>query len=391
MNRRVSIGQLLGTAFTLVAGLMMFDHARAAESEEDQDYYVYVGTYTGRTGSEGIYRLKLDGETGELTRLGVAPGIENPSFLAIHPSKKFLYAVSKHAGSGGVAAFSIDSQDGSLKQLNEQSSEGEGPCHLTVDATGGYVLVANYGSGSVACLPIDEDGRLREASSSIQHQGSSVDPKRQTQPRAHSINLDAANRFALAADLGLDQVLVYAFDDQRGTLTPHDPPFARVDAGAGPRHFSFHPSGKFAYVINEMALTVTAFAYDAEQGVLTTLQTISTLPDEDRDQPGLSTAEVLVHPSGKFLYGSNRGHDSIVVYEIDPATGKLTYVENVKTQGKTPRNFALDPAGKFLLAENQNSNTIVVFRIDPATGRLSPTGHTADVPSPVCIRMLPMK
>ncbi|MEO8498619.1 MAG: lactonase family protein, partial [Planctomycetota bacterium] len=289
----------------------------------------------------------------------------------------------------GVTAFAINPKDGSLTKLNEKSSGGAGPCHLVVDATGKNVLVANYGGGSVACLPINTDGTLEDATSFIQHAGSSADPQRQKEPHGHSINVSPDNKFALAADLGLDKVLIYAFDAAQGKLTPNDPAAADVKPGSGPRHFAFHPSGNFAYVINEIALTVTAFKYDAKHGRLTTLQTISTIPDADRDQPGLSTAEVRVHPSGKFLYGSNRGHDTIVAFRINQDTGELTYIENEPTQGKTPRNFFVDPTGTYLLAENQASDSIVVFRINQDTGELEPTGNRIEIPSPVCIRMIP--
>lgn len=392
MRRRHLMGCLL---LGLLSLTLNFQPRASLADEAERDYIVYVGTYTRGGASRGIYRLKLDGATGKLTPLGATGGIENPSFLAIHPSQKYLYAVCEIADfdgkrSGGVAAFKIN-DDHSLTRLNQQPSGGAGPCHLVVDAAGENVLVANYGSGAVACLPIQEDGRLAPPSSVIQHHGSSVNKRRQSAPHAHSINLAPDNRFAFAADLGLDKILVYRFDGEQGKLSPHDPPHVAVPPGSGPRHFDLHPSGEFAYVINEMGMTVTAFAYDAKRGVLKPLQTISTIPAEDRGQPGLSTAEVRVHPSGKFLYGSNRGHDSIVVFRIDPDTGRLTYVENVSTQGKTPRNFYIDPTGAYLLAENQSTDNIVVFRIDPKTGKLAPTGHEVKIPSPVCIRMLPLE
>lgn len=377
----------------LVATIGITNMSQAADQAED--YFVYVGTYTGGK-SKGIYVLKLNIKSGKLTPVSVTEGVVNPSFVAIHPNEKFLYSVGEISNfegkkAGGVSAFAIDPRDGSLKPLNEQSSVGAGPCHLVVDATGKNVLVANYGGGSVACLPIQTDGSLKPASSFIQHKGSSVDSSRQEGPHGHSINLSPDNRFAFAADLGLDQVLVYAFDPQKGKLTPNDPPSASVKPGSGPRHFHFHPSSKFAYVINEMSLTVTAFKYNADKGVLSEIQTISTIPDEDRNQKGLSTAEVRVHPSGKFLYGSNRGHDTIVAYRINQDTGKLTLVENEPTQGKTPRNFFIDPTGTYLLAENQSTDTIVVFRVNQDTGELEPTGNIAEVPSPVCIRMIPVR
>ncbi len=355
--------------------------------------WLYVGTYTGgKSGSEGIYLLELDPQSGKVTNKGAVAKLTNPSFLAIHPGGKFVYAVNEVGdfqgkSTGAVSALAIDPSSGKLTLLNQQSSVGNGPCHLTVDATGKNVLVANYGSGAVACLPIGSDGSLSPASSSIQHEGTGADPGRQQGPHAHSINLDRANRFAFAADLGLDKVLIYKFDADKGTLTPNEPPFAKVAPASGPRHFAFHPDGKFAYVINEMANTVTVFAYDADRGSLDTIQAISTLPDGFKGRS--YTAEVQVHPSGKFVYGSNRGHDSIAIFRVDPANGKLTAAGHQKTLGKNPRNFALDPTGTFLLAENQDSDTVVVFRIDPESGGLTQVGEPIAVPKPVCIRMLP--
>jgi 6-phosphogluconolactonase len=276
-----------------------------------------------------------------------------------------------------------------LTFLNRVSSGGAGPCHLVVDKTGKNVLVVNYGSGSTAVLPLEADGRLKEASSFVQHQGSSIDKKRQQGPHAHSVNLSADNRFAMVADLGLDQVLVYRFDAAKGSITPNEPPFAAVKPGSGPRHFAFHPGGKFAYVINEMASTVTAFTYDAARGVLKETQTITTLP---ADFSGVNhTAEVQVHPSGKFVYGSNRGHNSIAVFTVDVKKGTLTSVEQVSTQGKTPRNFGIDPTGRWLLAANQDTDNVVVFRIDAKTGRLTPTGQVLEVGAPVCVKFVALK
>jgi 6-phosphogluconolactonase len=331
----------------------------------------------------------MDVKSGKLTPLHEVESV-SPSFLALHPSGKFLYAANEIGDfqgekSGAVSAFAVDGATGNLSFLNQQASKGGGPCHLIVDHAGKNVLVANYGGGSVAVLPIAGDGRLGKATGFIQHKGSGATP-RQKAPHAHSINLDAAGRFAFAADLGLDKILIYKFDYAAGTLTPNDPAFAEVAPGSGPRHFAFHPSGKYAYVINEMTRTVTAFAYDAKRGALQSLQTITTVPD---DVTSGSTAEVQVHPSGKFLYGSNRGHDSIAIFKIDADTGKLTAVGHQATQGKTPRNFGIDPTGRYLLAANQGTNTVVVFRIDQETGELKPAGTTIEVPTPVCVKFLP--
>lgn len=352
---------------------------------------VYIGTYT-RGKSKGIYRFELNSRTGKLTPAGVTSGVENPSFLAIHPNGKYLYSANETARfrgrkTGSVAAFRIDPKTGALAKLNERSSGGGGPCHLVVDPQGKNVLVANYGGGSVAVLPLEKDGRLEKASSFVQHTGSSVNPRRQKGPHAHSINVDRGNRFAVAADLGLDKLLVYKFDAGKGTLTANEPAFVATAPGAGPRHFAFHPNGQNAYVINELKLTVTAFDYDPQHGTLTPKQTISTLPKGYKGT-GLSTAEVQVHPSGKFLYGSNRGHNSIAVFRIDQKSGRLAAVEHQPTGGKTPRNFGIDPSGRFLLAANQSSDSVVVFRIDQTTGALTPTGHKVEVPTPVCVKFL---
>jgi 6-phosphogluconolactonase len=353
------------------------------------DILVYFGTYTGAK-SKGIYVSRLDPASGALGPPLLAAETTSPSFLAVRPGGDFLYAaneVGNYEGkaSGSVSAFAIDRRTGMLTALNQQASVGAGPAHLVVDKTGRNVLVANYGGGSVAVLPIDAAGRLQPASAFIQHTGASVNPERQKAPHAHSVNVDPANRFAYVADLGLDKVLVYRFNASDGSLAANDPPFASVQPGAGPRHFAFHPNGRVAYVINEMHCTVTAFVSDAKRGALTAFQTISTLPADQPTLPSYSTAEVQVHPSGKFLYGSNRGHDSIVVFAIDGKTGRLTYVENTPTQGSTPRGFGIDPTGGYLLAANQRSDSVVVFRIDQRTGRLTPTGNTIDVGAPVCV------
>ena len=357
--------------------------------EKAQKLLVYVGTYTGK--SKGIYAFELEGGSGALKPLGLAAAVANPSFLAIHPNRRFVYAVGEldrfqGKKGGAVSAFAIDPKTFKLTLLNQQSSGGDGPCYLIVDRTGKNVLVANYGGGSVAVLPLQEDGRLRPASTFIQHKGSSVDKGRQEAAHAHSINVDVANRFAFAADLGLDKVLIYKFAADKGTLVPNDPPSASVAPGSGPRHFAFTPDGSHAYVINEMKSTVTAFTYDRDSGTLKTIQTVSTLPEGF--QGNNSTAEVQVHPSGKFVYGSNRGHNSIAVFAADAHTGKLTPLGHQSSGGQTPRNFGIDPTGRYLLAANQDSGTIVVFRIDLRTGKLTPTGHKAEVPMAVCVKFV---
>lgn len=360
-------------------------------ASEDKER-IYIGTYAHGP-NEGIFVAELDLSTGVVSVPRLAATAVNPSFLALDPQHKFLYAVAEVSTlgsrkSGGVIAFAVDPTTGKLKRLNEEISQGAGPCHLVVDKTGHNVLVANYDGGTVAVLPIAADGHLKPASTAIKHSGKSVNPERQQAPHAHSINLDAANRFAFAADLGLDKVLVYRFDPTTGTLTPNDPPSVSLAPGSGPRHFAFHPTGRFAYVISELANTITGFWYDADNGTLSKNQTISTLPS---DFKGTSyTAEVVVHPSGKFVYGSNRGHDSIAIFTVDPVSGRLTARGHEPTQGKNPRNFAIDPTGAYLVAANQDSGTVVVFRIDPANGDLKPTGQTLKVPHPVCIKYVPL-
>jgi 6-phosphogluconolactonase len=386
----IGLRSLLLLAVALIHGLRP---ATAADPPENGTLRVYFGTYTGGGKSKGIYLSELDLKSGALTTPKLVAETADPSFLAIAPNHRFLYAVSEVSSfdgqnSGAVAAFALNPQTGGLEFLNKQSSHGTGPCHLVVDREGKNVLVANYGGGSVATLPIDGDGKLREASAAIQHKGSGPDSGRQEGPHAHSINLDKANRFAVAADLGLDKLLVYRFDSAKGSLVPNDPPSASVAPGAGPRHFAFHPDGRHAYVINEMHLTVTALDYDPERGTLKEIQTISTVP-AGVNRRGLSTAEVQVHPSGKFLYGSNRGHDTLAIFSIDPASGRLTVVGHQSTGGKTPRNFGIDPTGRYVLAANQGSDTVTVFRVDTATGKLEPTGQSVSVPAAVCVKMIP--
>jgi 6-phosphogluconolactonase len=377
-------------------GVLMFAFGNLAIADESpaaaKKYWVYIGTYTGEKpeDSRGIYRAEFDSSTGKLGEPALAGEIKSPSFLAIHPNGRFLYAVGETADFGGVKsgsvnAFAIDTKSGDLELLNRQSSGGGGPCHIVVDRTGKHALVANYGGGSCESLPIRNNGELGEPTSVIQHRGSSVNPQRQEAPHTHSINLDAANRFAVCADLGLDKVLVYKFDADSGTLSPNEPPSYDGEPGAGPRHFAFHPSGRFAYVNNEITSSVTALQYNADRGVLTKIHTLSTLPAPHR---GNSTAETVVHPSGKFLYVSNRGHNSIAVFRIDGETGRLTAAGHQGEGISVPRNFNVDPSGKWLLVANQQGHNINVFSIDQETGELTTTGTKVAVPTPVCIRFL---
>jgi 6-phosphogluconolactonase len=373
----------------LVLGLLalLIPFAQGQGSPTKDSYLIYVGTYTGPA-SKGIYAFRFDSSSGKSTSLGLMAESTNPSFLAIDPSHRYLYAVNEVADykgekSGGVSAFAIDRRTGKLTFLNEVSSHGAGPCHITLDKTGKYVLVANYDGGSVAVFPVLPDGRLVEASAVVQHSGRGPNAERQEAPHAHEIQLTHDSRFAIAADLGLDELLVYRFDAAKGTLTANDPPFAKVDPGAGPRHFALHPNGKFVYSLNEMGGSVTGFAYVARKGALRSLQTISSLPKDFKGKN--DSAEIVADASGRFLYASNRGPDNIAVFAIDPAKGTLKLVEHVPTKGKTPRNFAIDPTGRYLFVANQESNNIVVFRIEPKTGRLADSGQVLEVPSPVCV------
>lgn len=365
------------------------------------EMFVYVGTYTEpiRFGTgkilegkgEGIYRFRFNTTTGGLTPDGVTRGIVNPSYLAFGPRGRFLYAVNELKSyddrpSGTISAFAVDDATGALTFLNRRLTHGTDPCHAVVDGTGRFVFVANFMSGSVCILPVRSDGSLGEASDFIQHLGSSIDPVRQNGPHAHSVTLDPANRFAFVPDLGLDKLMVYRLDRRRGMLEPNSVPWIKVRPGAGPRHVGFHPNGRCAFLINELDSTITALSYDRTRGVFKELQVVPTLPS---DFSGASTcAEIQVSPGGTFLYGSNRGHDSIVIYRMNSRTGFLTHVEHAPTQGKTPRNFGIDPTGRFLLVANQDTNTVVTFRIDPRTGRLNATGQVAEVPTPVCVKFL---
>jgi 6-phosphogluconolactonase len=344
---------------------------------------LYVGTYTKPGGSQGIYRFELNTESGALTGGELAAEAKNPTFLALHPNGKFIYAAMENSG-GAVGAFAIQ-PDGKLKLLSQHPSKGAGACHVWVNDAASHVFVANYGGGSVAALPIQTDGSVKEATGFVQHEGSSVNPKRQEKPHGHAIYTHGKHPFVYVCDLGLDKVLIYRLG-ANGELIPNDPPFAMVPPGSGPRHMAFTPDGAFAYVINELLNTVSVFKHDAVKGSLTAVQVIPTLPPDFTQ--GSSTAEIFVHPNGKFVYGSNRGHDSIVVYAIDQATGQLTLVEHVSTKGKGPRNFALDPAGKFLIAANQGTNDMFVFRVDTSTGKLTPTDQRAELGAPVAIQFV---
>ena len=349
----------------------------------------YVGTYTD-TGSRGIYRFTLDPRSGAASEPVLASAAKNPSFLALHPGGRFLYSVGEMGGrdggrTGAVNAFSVDSNTGELALLNQQPSQGDGPTHLVVDPSGRNVLVANYGSGTVAVLPIDADGRLGPASSVQAHEGSGPDKARQDKSHAHGIYVDSTGRRALAADLGADRVFVYDFEPGKGLLQPAGA--TALAPGSGPRHLAFDGQGRHLYAINELASTLTVFAWEALAGKLRELQTVSTLP------AGFSgantTAEVALSPDGRFAYGSNRGHDSIAVFAVDAASGQLTPAGHVPAGGAQPRHFVIEPSGHFMLVAHQGSDSIAILRIDPVTGRPAASGTLLKVPKPVCVLAVP--
>jgi 6-phosphogluconolactonase len=374
--------------FTLLMALA-FAPVAAADTK-DGPMWVFVGTYTGKK-SQGIYRVEFDPATGKLGTPQLAAEVTNPSFLTVHPNRTHLFCVCEvndvqGKRGGGVSSFTLDPKTGELKLINQRSSVGAGPCYIACDKQGKNVLIANYGGGSLAVLPVGTDGKLGEASAFVQHTGSSVVKGRQEAPHAHSINLDAGNRFAVAADLGLDKLLVYRFDPIAGKITPNEPPALEVAPGAGPRHFAFHPNGKWAYANGEIDSTVTSLAYDAERGTFTRLNTVPTLPAPHK---GNSTAETVVHPNGKFVYVSNRGHNSIAVFEVNESTGELKAAGHQGEGIKTPRNFNIDPTGRWMIVANQDSDSLIVYEVDPKTGQLKPTGQSVEVGRPVCVKFVP--
>jgi 6-phosphogluconolactonase len=355
-----------------------------------RELFVYVGTYTSGA-SKGIYLYRLDLADGSLKHSGTTEGVVNPSYLTLAPGRRFLYAVNEvedfgGAKSGAVSAFAVERKTGALRFLNQQASKGGAPCYVTAES-GRHVLVANYSGGNVAVLPVRADGSLGEAVDVEGGAGSGPNRERQESPHAHCVLLDRANKFAYSCDLGTDKVMVYRFDARAGTLSPNAPPSFSTKPGAGPRHLAFHPKGHFAYVLNELDSTVTALAHDAARGTLREMQTLSALP---AGFDGANTgADIHLTPDGRFLYSSNRGHDSIAGFAVNPVTGRLRAVGHTPTGGRTPRNFVIDPSGRFLLAANQKSDNIVTFRLDSQTGALNPTGQTASVPSPVCLKLTP--
>lgn len=357
----------------------------SATLAQNSTYVTYVGTYTTKTSSQGIYTARYDAASGRFTKPEVATPTVDPSFLAIHPNGKFLYAVNEAGKASLVSAFAIDHATGSLTALNQVPALGEDPCYIAFDKTGRYVFVANYTSGTIAVFPIQADGKLGAQTALVSNAGAAGPNKeRQQGPHAHWIESSPDNRFVLVADLGLDEVLIYKFDAATGALTPNQPAFAKLKLGSGPRHVAFHSNGKFVFVVSELNSTATSFSYDTKKGSLKEIGTVSTLP------PGYSgrndAAELAIHPNGKFLYVSNRGNDSIAIFSIDPGRGTLAPIGGVPTGGKEPRHFTFDPSGKFLLVENQFTDNVVEFRVDGATGQLESVGDVIGVPSPVCLK-----
>jgi len=373
--------------FTLLSSAFCF-----SKNARSSKYLLYVGAYTDK-GAKGIYVYRYDPASGQLSDSQVAAETVNPSFVTIDDKDRRLYAVNEvqkyqNESSGGVSAFSIQ-PDGQLHFLNEVASGGADPCYISIDKTGKYVLVANYTGGSISVFPIQRDGGLGAATAFIQHKGSGPNRERQEAAHAHWIETSPDNRFTISADLGMDELLVYHFDASTGKLSPNDPPFAKTEPGAGPRHLAFDANGKFAYVINELQSTVSVFSYDAANGVLHPLQNISALPKEFSGEN--TAAEIAIHPNGRFLFASNRGHDSIAVFLIDKTKGTLRLIDNFSVKGRTPRSFVIDPTGSRLLVANQDTGNIVVFRINRSTGRLTATGQEVKVPAPVCLKFIAAK
>ncbi len=370
----------------LCLGLGLGPVSTGADAAEDVQR-MYIGTFMD-TGSKGIYQVNLDRESGALELVGVAAEVDRPGFLAVHPNGRFLYSVTggqafRDQGAGGVAAFAIDADSGELTLLNEVSSQGRGPCHVSVDPTGSTVMVANYGGGNVASYPIQEDGSLGEAVSVGQHEGPSEATDRQRAPHAHSIYPSPGGRFAVSADLGTDEVWIYRLNPAEGAMEPNDPPVASLAPGAGPRHLAFHPDGQRLFALNELNGTLTLFSWDEERGVLEEIRTVPTLP-LGFDEPN-TTAEVVVHPSGRFVYATNRGHDSVAMFAYNPATDELAALGHESTRGGHPRNFNIDPSGQWLIVANRDGGNLVVYGIDPQSGRLEFSGHELEIPQPVCV------
>lgn len=401
--------------FCLVCAFGLAVLAVQAATAQDNDYFMYVGTYTGfkfvqhskpqgfgESHSKGIYVSRFHATSGEFSEPELAAEMINPSFLTISPNHRFLYAVSEDPHSVGppldhssyVSAFAIDHVTGKLRLLNTVPASGTSTCFISMDKTGKYVMMANFGSGSVSLVRVKEDGSLGELTGFIQDVGHSVDPSIQMEPHPHSILVSPDNRYAIVSDLGLDKVLIFRFDAETGKLSPPDPRFATVYPGGGPRHFAFDPAGRFGYQLSEMSGVVDVYAWDPAKGTLTAVQRAHTVPHDFFG--GNHSGEIEIHPNGKFLYESNRrtqgeterGPETIGVFAIDPENGTLTPIEQTNSGGLIPRTFKIDPTGAYLLSANQLTNNIVLFKIDSATGRLTKTGTEIKVDTPVCIQFV---
>jgi len=359
---------------------------REAEAARDE-IYLYIGSYTKHSPT-GISIYAFNQHTGELSYIDSVSGIENPSYLVIHPVNRHLYAVSEimetqGKQSGLVVAYAIDPRTGTLNQVNQQLSEGSAPCYLSLDQQGRHVLVANFGGGTITVLPLEGNGTLGQAICTVHHQGSSIKPQ-QKAPHPHFIQYDPDHSFVFVADLGIDQVLLYRLEPSSRSLLLHGT--VSLPAGAGPRHIAFHPERPYVYVINELDSTIAAYSFSREEGMLEAIQSISTLPDDWEGRN--DCADIHFSPCGRFLYGSNRGHDSIAVYRVDAATGRLALLEHVITYGHKPRNFVIAPNGRFLLAANQGTDNIVTYQIDPQSGRLQKIGELTGISQPVCLKLV---
>ena len=371
----------------IVCALALFTFATTASAK---NFLVYFGTYTNAL-SKGIYVSRLDADTGKLSAPELAAATPSPCFINFSPDEKFLYAANSvptfnGEKAGAVSAFAMDKKSGKLTLLNQKSSGGGGPCHVSVDATGKTLFAANYGGGSVKSIPLNKDGSLGDGGDFFPFHGRSANTNRQASPHAHFMTADPSNHFALACDLGTDKVMIYKLAD--GILTPNETPFATVPPGSGARHLAFSRDGKFAYVISEMACTVTAFAWDSDGGILNLIETVSALPPDVAVQKSFTAAEILASPSGKYVYATVRGHDSVSVFAVDAPSGKLTFVQNISAGGKVPRGLGIDPTGRWLITANQKSENVVEFGIDAATGKLSPTGQELKIGSPVDVKFV---
>jgi 6-phosphogluconolactonase len=394
MKNKVTRREFLAAGGIATAGFLLSNKAEAETqmNPATEELSLYIGTYTNK-GSDGIYLASFDAKTGAISQKLSVKNVVQPSFLAVSNNGKFVYAVNETDDfdaqkSGYVSAFSVDPKTGDLRLLNKQTTKGGAPCHISLTTDGKFAVVANYTGGNVALFPIGADGSLEPASDSAQHSGSGPRKDRQEAAHAHSATFDRQNRFVFAADLGIDKIVIYRLDTQSKKLTgSQSQTYFLTKSGAGPRHFTFHPNDKLAFVINELDSTITSLSFDEKSGSLSEVQTVPTLP---AGYSGSSTcADIHVSPDGNFVYGSNRGHDSLVVYKIDQSTGQLEFVEHVSCGGRKPRNFVIDPTGNYLLAANQDSNSVVVFKRDVQTGKLTKTDKSLTIPTPVCLKFAP--